>query len=205
MKIKIIFLAAFLTFASNQIIAQTSPNNTANIYANQPQTDDKLEKINESVTKLTKTVKDFTNDLKSFFEKFTSNQGLRLTEKQQLILLAFEVLNRAEQRISTLQKQKIEMSERLSSVRLSLARIKDDLLPDSIDRYVSTRGTTNAEQLREIRRQALTKEQTELTKLVFEVENTLEKNDEEIRQTEIFIRDIRARIFPQIQKELSDL
>lgn len=205
MKFKTFFLTVFLFVAVSQVSAQNSRVETDVNSQIQPQIEEQLNKINENLTKLSKTVKTFTDDLKSFFEKFSSNQGLRLTERQQLILMAFEVLNRAEQRLLTLQKQKIELTEKISAVRLQLAKITDDLQPESIDRYVSTRGTTNAEQLREIRRQALHKEKVELERLVYDVDNTLDVTSDEIRQTELFIRNIRARIFPQIERELSDL
>ncbi|MCD9188021.1 MAG: hypothetical protein LUM44_16490 [Pyrinomonadaceae bacterium] len=119
--------------------------------------------------------------------------------------MAFEILNRAEQRIVNLQKLKLEFTEKQTNFRLQLARINDDSLPESIDRYVSTRGTTNAEQLREIRRQALYREKNELTNALRDIENDLEKTNDEIRQTEQFVRNIRQRLFPQIEKELSDL
>lgn len=205
MKIRFTFLALFIFIFVSQNFAQNPQTRLNELFPPQVQNDEKLDKINENVEKLTKAVRDFTTDLRGFFEKFSSNQGLRLTQRQQTILMAFEILNRAEQRVSNLQKQKIELTERLASVRLQLARIKDDLLPESIDRYVSTRGTTNAEQVRELRRQSLNKEQNDLSKLVFDVENTLQKTDDEIRQTEFLIRDIRTRIFPQIEREISDL
>lgn len=143
--------------------------------------------------------------MKKFFETFSTNQGLKLSEKQSRILFAFEILNRAEQRIATLQTLKLTFAERQTALRLLLARITDDSLPQSIDRYVSLRGTTNAEQLREIRRQALQKEKYELTKLLDELQNNINEINEEIRQTELFLKSIRQRIFGEIDKELSDL
>jgi hypothetical protein len=74
--------------------------------------------------------------------------------------MAFEILNRAEQRLVNLQKMRLDIAERQSPMRLQLERLNIDLLPQSIDRYVSTRGTLNAEELKDIRRQVLGKEKT---------------------------------------------
>jgi hypothetical protein len=128
-----------------------------------------------------------------------------LTEKQQRLLMAFEVLNRSEQRLVNLQKLKLELSEKQTTFRLQLARINDDSLPESIDRYVSTRGTTNAEQIRDIRRQALLKEKFEITTLLNDMSRDLENINHEIRQMENLLRTIRQRLFPEIEKEISFL
>lgn len=169
------------------------------------QIESQLTQVNENLTNITKSLNTLTQSWKKFSDTFNSNQGIRLSEKQQQLLLAFEILNRAEQRIVNLQKLKLEFTEKQTNFRLQLARITDDSLPESIDRYVATRGTTNSEQLREIRRQALNREKNELTDALREIENELEKTNEEIRQTEQFVRNIRQRLFPQIEKELSDL
>lgn len=204
MKFKTAIFAFFLSFAAVQIYSQTPANQfpTANQTTIQPEA--KLDQINENLTKITKSINALTQGWKKFFDTFNANQGLRLSDKQQQILLAFEVLNRAEQRIANLQKMKLEFVEKQTAFRLQLARITDDLLPESVDRYIVGRGTTNAEQLREIRRQALSREKNELDKALREIENDLQNTNEEIRQTEMFVRSIRARIFPQIEKELSD-
>jgi RNA processing factor Prp31 len=120
-------------------------------------------------------------------------------------LIAFEFLNRAEQRLLSLQNLKLSLAERQTAFRLQLARITDDLLPESIDRYVSTRGTTNAEQLREIRRQALQREKNDLSILLNEINNNLNEINNEILETEMFLKTLRRRIFPEIEKEISDL
>lgn len=161
--------------------------------------------IARDMSKISKSVEELNKRLEKFAETFSSNQGLRLTERQQKLLIAFEFLNRAEQRIASLQTLKLSMTEKQTTIRLQLARITDDSLPASIDRYVALRGTTNAEELREIRRQALNKEKYELTRTVTEIQDDLNEINEEIRQTDIFLKSIRRRLFPEIEKELLDL
>ncbi|HEY0428148.1 MAG TPA: hypothetical protein VGC76_10235, partial [Pyrinomonadaceae bacterium] len=121
------------------------------------------------------------------------------------LLIAFEFLNRSEQRMASLQTLKLTLSERQTTIRLQLAKITDDLLPESIDRYVSMRGTTNAEQLRDIRRQSLTREKNELTTLVYEIQRDLNDINEEIAQTDMFLKNLRKKLFPEVEKEISDL
>jgi hypothetical protein len=163
-----------------------------------------VENISREMISVNKSIENLNKSLTNFFGSFSSNQGLRLTERQQKMLYAFEILNRAEQRISNLQKLKLDLTERQTVIRLQNARITDDLLPESVDRYVSTRGTTNAEQIREIRRQALSRERYELTSALGDIQNSLQETNTEIRQTESFLRNVRRRVFPEIEKELAD-
>ena len=120
-------------------------------------------------------------------------------ERQQKLLIAFEFLNRSEQRLVNLQTLKISFTEKQTSIRLQIARINDDLLPESIERYVGARGTTNAEQLRELRRQTLNKEKNDLTNLLYDIQNNLNETNQAIRQTEEFLYNLRQRLFRAIK------
>ena len=194
----VLFIAAQISLAQNR---QTNPNTNESY----PPGQSPIEIIAAEMIKISKSVEELNKKLKNFSDTFSSNQGIRLTEKQQKLLVAFEFLNRAEQRLLSLQNLKLSLTEKQTSFRLQLARITDDLLPESIDRYVSTRGTTNAEQLREIRRQALQREKNDLTTLLFEIQNDLNEINVEIRETDLFLKNLRRRIFPEIEKEINDL
>jgi hypothetical protein len=172
---------------------------------NSNQTQNPLENIAEEITRIAKSVETLNKRLENFSQTFTSNQGLRLTDRQQKILIAFEFLNRAEQRLSILQKSKIELTEKQSSARVALAKIDEEMLPENIDRGIAVRGSTNAEQVREIRRQVLYKEKAELNNLLIEIQRTLYETNNEIRQTDNFLKNIRQRLFPEIEREISDL
>lgn len=163
-----------------------------------------VENISREMTNINKSVENLNKSLTNFFGNFSSNQGLKLTERQQKMLYAFEILNRAEQRLANLQKLKLDLTEKQTVIRLQNARITDDLLPESVDRYVATRGTTNAEQLREIRRQALSREKYELSQALNDIQRSLQETNTEIRQTENFLRTVRQRVFPEMEKELAD-
>ena len=165
-----------------------------------------IDNIVKELAKISKSVTDLNARLKYFSETFTSNQGLRLTDKQQKLLAAFEFLNRAEQRLSYLLTLKITLTERQTAARMRLAQNEVDSKPESIDRSVAVRGAiTDAEEMRESRRRALARQKAEINNLINEIQASVNSVNEEIRQTEIFLRSIRQRIFPEIEKELSDL
>lgn len=164
-----------------------------------------IESISEKLTGIAKTLAALDEKLKVFSQTFSSNQGLKLSEQQQLILAAFEFLNRAEQRLATLQKLKIELSEKQSDVRLKLAEIEENLRNESIERSVAFQGTTEANELRESRRRVLSKEKQEMENLLNQIQNSLIETSKEVLETEMFLVRIRQRIFPAIEKEISDL
>lgn len=164
-----------------------------------------IENISEKVSDISKSLNELNKILKNFSDTFSSNQGLQLSERQQRILAAFEYLNRAENRLATLENLKIDLTEKQTSVRLKYSEVEDNLRRESIDRNVALRGTTNAEELREIRRQALNREKNELNSLIIEIENSIRETEEEIRQTKMFLNNIRQRIFPAIEREIRDL
>jgi uncharacterized protein YlxW (UPF0749 family) len=195
----IIFVSVFLFVTVETSFAQNNQSVNSN------RTQNPLESIAEEITRIAKSVETLNKRLENFSQTFTSNQGLRLTDRQQKILIAFEFLNRAEQRLSILQKSKIELTEKQSSARVALAKIDEELLPETIDRGIAVGGSTNAEQVREIRRQVLYKEKAELNNLLIEIQRTLYETNNEIRQTDNFLKNIRQRLFPEIEREISDL
>lgn len=203
-KIKLYFLIVFNLLFIGSISAQIpAAGQTLQPSVGQFSADD-LKNIADGIGRISKTLDGLNAKMNNFAATFSSNQGLKLDEKQQKILFAFEVLNRAEQRLNNLQNLKLTLSDKQTALRLQSARNSDNLLPESIDRYVSTRGSLNAEQLRDLRRQALYKEKSDISNLLADIENSLRSSNEEIRETEMFLANIRRRIFPQIAQELSD-
>jgi len=114
-------------------------------------------------------------------------------------------LNRAEQRLAILQKLRIDLVEKQTSVKTLLAKVEDDLREEKISRSVAFEGTTNAELSRENRRRFLSSEQSNLRNLLVEIQNTLTETNSEIRQLETFVRGVRQKIFSEINQELYNL
>ena len=200
-KVYILFVLYLFVFTSPLSAQQTNkeyPQLAPEIY----KLSESVERISKDLTILAKSNESLNQALKKFVETFSSNQGLQLTERQQKLLVAFEFMNRYEQRLATLIKLKLDLIERQSAVRIQFATVTDDLLPESVDRYVAFRGTTNAEQLRNIRKQILNREKVELSTVITEIQRSLQDTNNEIRQIEKILSISRQRIFPEMEKEL---
>ncbi|MGI9054319.1 MAG: hypothetical protein ACR2F2_00820 [Pyrinomonadaceae bacterium] len=193
MKFVTLFLLLIFCFASFTVSAQNE--NARTTYA--------VENISTEISKISKSLDDLNKKLGTFSETFNSNQGLRLTEKQQRLLFAFEMLNRAETRLSTLQILKIQLADREATTKRKIAQIDDNMRSENIDRTLS--GTLDAEAVRAARRRTLQNERNDLSKLLNEIQSSIRDTDYEIVQTQLFLRRIRGQIFPGIEKELSDL
>ena len=166
---------------------------------------DPWEKLSVDIGQIARSVESLNKNWATFMKTFSTNQGLVLTERQQKLILALEVLNRLEVSLSNMQKSKLDLTERQSRIRAQLAQIADDLLPQSIDRYVSMRGLLDTEGVRESRRLALAKEQREISILSQQLDRELFTLNEEIRRTELQLRTIRNQVFGEIERQLSDL
>ena len=162
-----------------------------------------LENTSREISKISKSLDDLNKKFNNFSDTFNSNQGLRLTDNQQRLLFAFEMLNRAETRLATLQILKIQLAEREATTKRRIAQIDDSLRPEIVDRTLN--GTLDAEQVRAARRRTLQNEKNDLTKLLYEIQNSISDTDSEIFQTQLFLKKTRQRIFPEIEKELTDL
>ena len=143
--------------------------------------------------------------MKAFMERFALTNGNQLTERQQKLLLGFEILNKAEQRLEILQKFQIELVEKESAIKTRLAQIEMEIKPEIIDRSVAFVGTTQTEEMRENRRQYLGTERNNLQNLISQIRRSLSETSNELRQTENLVQTLRKKILPQIEMEISDL
>ncbi len=182
----LIFCAGVFT-----ISAQNNP-------ANSP---DALDNISRETAKISKSLDDLNKKLALFAETFTSNQGLRLSEKQQKLLFATEMLNRAETRLSTLQLLKIQLADREAATKRRIAQIEDQLRPENIDRTII--GSLDAEEVRTSRRRALLAERADLSNLLSDVQESLRDTNTELTQIQQFLRRVRRQIFADVEKELN--
>ena len=147
----------FIVFIfSTEVFAQSNQSNVS--IQNNSQAQNPIENISVEISRIAKSVEALNLKLKNFFNTFSSNQGLRLTDKQQKLLIAFEFLNRAEQRLVTLQKLKIDLAEKQTSTNTRNATVENNLRQENIDRNIAITGSTNAEEIRSNRRQLLYKQ-----------------------------------------------
>ncbi len=195
MKITTILYILVFVFSTN-IFAQNNQSN------NLPAPQNPVENISAELTKISKSLQIFNKNFKSFLE--TLPQGIKFSEKQQNFLLAFEVLNRAEQRVQILQKFQIELTEKQAEIKTRLTRVEEDSSPEGIDRSVAFQGTTRTEEIREGRRKSLEAERSSLRQLSAQINQNLADTTNELRQATAFVQRLRNRILPQIEKEFSD-
>ncbi len=190
----------FVSFLAN--FSRLSAQTGSSVY-NQPT--DPLQNISQELTKISKTVQNFNTGIKELLERFAAGKGLQLTERQQKLLLGYEVLNRAEQRLEILQKSQIELTQKDGEVKTQLSQVEENLLPGSVERATAFVGTTKGEELRETRTRGLETERRSLQNLSAQINRNLQSVTGELRQAENFVQTLRRKILPQIELELSDL
>ncbi len=138
-----------LTAANFSLVAaQTGQSNSY-------QPADPMQNISPEITKISKSVQTLNGTLKDLLEKFAVGKGMQLTERQQKLLLGFEILNRAELRLEILQKFQIELTQKDGEVKTRLAQVEENLLPGSVERNMAFIGTTKGDELRETRKKSV--------------------------------------------------
>lgn len=165
---------------------------------------DAVENISNDTARMARAVEALSRSWGEFTKTFSTNQGLQLDDKQKRLILALEVLNRLEASLSNMQKLRFDLTERQTNATSRIAQLTDDLLPENIDRWVSMRGTTNAETLRNERRQSLTRQLREWQNLLIQVTRELESTLVEARRTELQVRGLRDRVFAEAERQLAD-
>ena len=212
MKIKLFsfFVSAFIfsvqTFAqtNSTIPTNSTPPTKSTLPTNQQsdQPQNSIETISAELTKVSKSLQIFNKNFKAFLEKLP--QGINFSEKQQNLLMAFEILNRAEQRLEILQKFQIELTEKQADLKNHLTQVEQDITPQGIERSVTFLGTTNTEEVRDNRRRTLESERNNLRQLLSQVGQNLADTSGEVRDAATFVKRLRDKILPQIQQEVSN-
>ncbi len=192
--------AAVITF----VVVFTSIAVAAQTGAPAHQSVDPMAQIAADVSSVSRSVKTLSDRLKEFVDKWEKVGGLTLTEKQQRLVLGMEMLMRAEQRVATLQKFQIDLTDKQNEVRSRLTQIESDLRPRNIDRGLTLEGTTETEELRETRRQKLQNERSALNNLLQQVERNLADANDNVREAQSLAFRLRRTFLPQIEREIYD-
>ncbi len=201
MKTKTFLLFVFVFVFSARIFAQNNQPMPAAAQPNQPQ--NSIDSIYAELIKVSKSLQIFNKNFKAFVE--TLPQGIKFSEKQQKLLISFEILNRAEQRLEILQKFQIELTEKQAGMKTRLAQIEENAAPEGIDRSVAFLGTTKTEEIRENRRKTFQAEKISLRQLLSQIDQNLSETADEVRQASLFVKRPRDKILPQIEQEISGL
>lgn len=168
------------------------------------QAPDPMVQISMQVSTIARSVQTLTDQMKLFVDKFEKVGGLTLTEKQQKLVLGMELLMRTEQRVATLQKFQIDLTDKSNEIKGRLTQIESDLRPRNIENSVALAGTTEAEELRESRRQRLQNERLALNNLLQQVQSNLVETNDNVREAQSLAYRLRRTFLPQIERELYD-
>ena len=163
---------------------------------------DPMAQIATQLTAISRSVQTLSERMKQFVDKFEKVGGLTLTEKQQRLVLGMELLMRTEQRVATLQKFQIDLTDKQNEVRSRLTQIESDLRPRNIENSVALAGTTEAEELRDMKRQKLTNERTALNNLLQQVQSNLAETNDNVREAQGLAYRLRRTFLPQIEQEI---
>ena len=127
-----------------------------------------------------------------------------MADKRQKMVAGLQALTAAEQRVIFFQNYQFDLTLKLNDAKAKLSQTEVDLRPLRIDRSVQFEGTTETEDLREARRQRLRSDQTSLTKLVRDLQDSIEQNTSDLKEAQSFARNLRKTYIPQMEREMSE-
>ncbi len=170
----------------------------------QAPTGDPMSAIAAELSSISRSVQSLNATTRAFIEKFEKISGNSLNEKQQKLVMAMELLVKAEERLAVLQRSQVELVERQGNTRTRLAQVDRDAFPQSIDRSVAFEGTTKTEELRENRRSVLQAEKQSLQLLLQQINSNLADTTEGVRDAQLMVQRLRRQYLPQIEREVFD-
>ncbi len=195
----VLFIFIFANASYGQTIESPTGSNTT-IPTVSP-----LDNISIETSKISKSLTTLNKRIKDLLDQIALNKNSPLNERQQKMLLGFEILNRAEQRLEILQKFQIELSEKELTVKSRQAQIEQEIKPESIDRSIAFVGTTKSDEMRDSRRRAFEFERNSTQNLLSQIQRVLVQTNAELRAAELLVQNLRKKILPQIEMEISDL
>lgn len=170
----------------------------------QPQVLDPMANISMELTNISRSVRQLSERLQTFVDKFEKVGGLTLSEKQQRFIMGLEILVRSEQRVATLQKAHTDLIEKHIQVKSRLTQVELDLRPQSIERITQLEGSTQTVEIRENRRDRLIAEQRSLQQLAQQIERSIAEADMGLREAQAHVYRLRRSLLPQIEREINE-
>jgi hypothetical protein len=160
--------------------------------------------ISVELTNISRSVRQLSERLQAFVDKFEKVGGLSLNEKQQRFIMGLEILVRSEQRVAILQKAHTELIEKQVQVRARLSQVELDLRPQSIERTTQLEGSTQTVEIREGRREKLLSEHRSLQLLLQQVERNIADAEAALREAMAHVNRLRRSLLPQIEREIGE-
>ena len=170
----------------------------------QPQAHDPMANISMELTNISRSVRQLSERLQTFVDKFEKVGGLTLSEKQQRFIMGLEILVRSEQRVATLQKAHTDLIEKHIQVKSRLTQVELDLRPQSIERITQLEGSTQTVEIRENRREKLIAELRSLQQLSQQIERSIAEADMALREAQAHVYRLRRSLLPQIEREINE-
>jgi hypothetical protein len=165
---------------------------------------DPMVNIAVEVTRMRSAVTALSKSMIDFVDKFEKVGGLTINEKHQKLIVAMEVLQRAEARLASLLQTQVHQTEQLNEARTKLSKNEMDSRPRNIERSLTFEGTTELPELRENKIARLQAERVNLTTLVRQIESNLVETNEAVRDAQSMVGRLRRLYLPQVERELLD-
>jgi len=201
MKANPVILIAISLFFCIPSSGQNPPPSTAGF---EPPSQQSIEKISVTLTKISQSLQTFNNRLDEFLQSLNKYKGVQLSEQQQKLLFGYEVLNQTEQLCATLRKSLMDAGEKEASLKRRLRQNELELSVENINKSVALLGTTHADEARENRKRSLEDEKETLQRMLTEVEAARIRITEDLRAAEYFARSFKGSLFAQIKNELAN-
>lgn len=193
--IVLVFIFSSIAFAQN---AQRPSRNDLTA-------EESLQFIATDLQRIARQLENLNKDIVKAYSNISSSLGLSLTESQQKLLVSFEILNRAELRLSYLQKTRFDLLEKQTQIKTKLTEVEISLKEENIERDFVSQGTTNANDARDKRREMLNTQKNDFNNLLFEIQTNLAQINLELYETSQLVNRLRSTLFPAIHKELIEL
>lgn len=164
-----------------------------------------LEFIAEDLQKIAINLKKLNSNINKAYNKIANNMGYKIKDEQRNILISFEILNKAEVRLSNLKKTRMDLLARKGKLENQIKNLNEDLKDKNIERVISSIGTTDAEAARDRRRELIRSHINSVNNMLFRVDSEIFQIDSDITQTARIVDIIKSTLFPAIERELPKL
>lgn len=158
----------------------------------------------EDADSMRRTVNELSTQVTKLSDKLSQ------MERQQRTLVDLERLSRAEQRAEGLRAQLRDVQEKEGTLQARMEEMEFNLRPDSIERAVSTYGSTRPEEAREARRRSLENEQARLRSQIDLFATSRQRLETAIVNADLEVERLRKRLeetegpLPQTDTTTSD-
>jgi len=207
MRTKVVLLALLLASAFGvqaQRNAPAQPQSQLQQPVYQPP-QDVIMILTTEIATISQAVQAMNMQMRAFLEKPTGPAPAQtVDDKRAKIVAGLQALAAAEQRVIYWQNFQFDLNSKLTDTRSKLAQVELDLRPQRIDRSVQFEGTTETEELRDARRQRLTADRTAYTRLIQQLQDSLDDASTNLRDAQLLARNLRRTYVPQIERDMNE-